>query len=133
MSNPSNTTNLTVTPEIYDRLTRIKKQNDWTYNETINKLCELEFQHNYIEKTHEYVLITKETSRIFRVTFKKENMVIEYFNTEYGYDIKIGNWELDKKITNLFYEFIQEDYARCMLENLPISIEFKHFIIQKIG
>ena len=133
MVNPPTTTNLTVTPEIYARLKKIKEQNNWSFNETINQLCELEFKNNYIQKTIEYVLITEHTSRLFKITFKKENMFIEYYNPKTGYDIKIKNWELDKKIATEFFEFIKEDYARCMLENIPISIEFKNFIIQKIG
>ena len=131
MPNPMNSTNLTLSTESYNRLKRVKEANNWSFNQTLDKLCELEFQNNYIEKISEFVLITPTTSRLFRVTFKKENMVIEYYTPE-GYTDKIKEWELDKKITNKFFEFIREDYARCMLEHLPVSLEFKGFIIQKL-
>lgn len=132
MPNPINSTNLTLSEEDYNRLKKIKLVNDWSFNETIDKLCELEFQHNYIQQVYEYSLVTENTSRLFRVTFKKDNMVVEYYNPNRGYDIKIANWELDKKTEKKFFEFIHEDYARCLLEHLPVSIEFEDFIIVKI-
>lgn len=132
MSNPTNSTNLTLSEKDYNRLKKIKKVNNWTFNETVNKLCELEFKNNYIMQVREYMLITKTTEKIFKATFKKENMVIEYYNSRKGFDLKIENWGLNTHITNKFFEFINEDYARCMLEHLPLSIEFEDFIIQKI-
>lgn len=133
MANPLNSTNLTLTEETYNRLKNLKNSKGWTFNETVDKLCELEFKNNYIETVIEYSLITETTSRLFKITFKKENMVIEYYNPEKGgYDLKIKNWGLNSKISKLFYEFINEDYARCMLEHIPRGIVFDDFIIQKI-
>jgi hypothetical protein len=131
MANPLNSTNLTLSIDTYNRLKRIKEHNNWSFNQTLDKLCELEFQNNYVETIKEYVLITANTSRLFRVTFKKENIIVEYYTPD-GYSNKIKDWNLDKRTTNKFFEFIREDYARCMLENLPIALEFKDFIIQKI-
>ena len=132
MPNPLNSTNLTLSEDTYNRLQNLKTKKGWTYNQTIDKLCEMEFKNNYIETVREYSLITETDLRIFKVTFKKESMLIEYYNPETGYDLKISNWGLDKKLTNQFFEFVNEEYARCMLEHLPVSIEFENFIIQRI-
>lgn len=132
MVNPLNSSNLTLDSETYYRLKNLKTTHGWTFNQAIDKLCEMEFQNNYIEQVVEYSLITHDTSRLFRVTFKKENIIIEYYNNKRGYNKKIDNWELNKKVAKSFFEFINSEYARCMLENLPVSIEFKDFIIQRI-
>ena len=91
MANPLNSTNLTLDEEDYNRLKQIKLLNGWTFNETLDKLCELEFQNNYIMKICEYSLVTEQESRLFRVTFKKDNMVVEYYHPDRGYKNKIGN------------------------------------------
>ena len=132
MPNPPNMTNLSVNKELYSRLEKLKLIKECSFNQLIDDLCELEFENNYIINVIEYSLITEHTSRLFRITFKKENMVIEYYHPKHGYNNKIDNWELDKKTTDKFYEFIREDYARCLLEHIPVSIEFKDFIISKI-
>ena len=132
MANPPNTTNLTVRESTYNRLAKIRETHNYTFNQVINQLCEKELQTNYISKVTEYELITETTTRQFKVTFRKENILIEYY-TPQGFSTKIEDWKLDKKTTNKFYEFTRTEYARCMLENMPISIEFEDFIIHKIG
>lgn len=132
MANPINTTNLTLTEDVYYRLKHLKEVKGWSFTETLDRLCELEFQNNYIEKIIEYSLITENSSRLFKVTFRKDNMYFEYYAPDNGYTTQISKWGLDNKVLKLFYEFIKEDYARCLLEYIPISIEFEDFIIQKI-
>lgn len=129
---PMNSINVTMQEELYNRLKKIKEVNNWTFNETIDNLCELEFKNNYITHVQEYMVITEKTERLFKVTFKKENMFIEYYIPQKGFSLKINEWGLDRRVINKFNKFIREDYARCMLEHLPLSIEFEDFIIQKI-
>ncbi len=105
MANPINTTNLSVSEETYNRLKKIKEINGWTFNEVISQLCELEIQHNYIDKIISYELYYNDRIYPFRVTFKKENMVVEYYNGK-GYSDKIKTWGLDDKIAKAFFEFI---------------------------
>ena len=134
MPNPRNSTNLTLSEETYNRLRHLKETRGWSFNQTVEALCDLELKNNYINKVSEFSLITETTSRLFRVQFKKDNMVIEYYNPNTGYDRKIKNWDLDDtKVVNAFFEFIGEPYARCMLEHLPLAIEFELFVIQRIS
>ena len=83
----------------------------------------------YVELNNEY---ENKKDDIYRFKLSDSMYQCEYYNPETGYDLKISNWELDKKTTNQFFEFINEEYARCMLEHLPISIEFENFIIQRV-
>ena len=132
MANPINTTNLSVSEETYNRLKKIKEINGWTFNEVISQLCELELQHNYIDKIISYELYYNDIIYPFRVTFKKENMVIEYYNGE-TYSDKIKTWGLDDKIAKAFYEFINIECSRCMLYYMPVGLIFKEFDIYKVG
>lgn len=132
MANPINTTNLTVSEEIYDRLKKLKEHNGWTFNEVILKLCELELQYNYTDKTINYELYHQDRIYPFRVIFKKENIVIEYYNGA-EYSNKINTWGLDDKVAKRFFEFVNEECSRCILYNMPIGLMFEEFDIYKVG
>ena len=132
MANPLNTTNLTVSEETYNRLKKIKEKKDWTYNQVIDNLCELELQYNYIEQIINYELLAFDKIYPFRITFKKDNMIIEY-GTPNGYSLKISDWNIKKSIRNTFFEFIKEECARCIFLNMPMGIMFEEFDIYKIG
>lgn len=131
MANPTNSTNTTVTEETYNTLKKIKEQTGWTFSEILDKLCELEMQHNYVENIVKYDLVYQDKVFRFEITFKKNNFTIEYFNSN-GENTTINKWGLDKKIVSEFYEFINEDCARCMFQNMPIGLIFKEFDIYKI-
>ncbi len=131
MPNPRNTTNLTVSEETYNRLKNIKELKGWTFNQIIEKLCELELQYNYIELVEDYELYYQDKIYPFRVTFKKENMIIEYYDG-LKFTKRISNWGLPSKIINKFYEFLNEECSRCVLLHIPIGLMFEEFDIYKI-
>lgn len=131
MANPLNTTNLMVSEETYNRLKHIKEVKGWTFNQVVDKLCELELQYNYIEQIMNYELFIDDNIFKFRIIFKKETMIFEYYDGE-RFTQKISEWGIDKKTQRQFFEFIKEDCARCIFLNMPIGIIFKEFDIYKV-
>lgn len=132
MANPANTTNLTVSEETYNRLKKIKQIKGWTFNQLIDTLCELELQNNYVDQIINYELLAFNKIYPFRITFKKDNMLIEY-RTPTGYSLKISDWGVKKSIERKFFEFINEECARCIFQNMPMGLMFEEFDIYKIG
>ena len=117
MSNPVNTTNLSVSEELYTRLNEIKSRKNWTFDELIGNLCELEFKNNYIEKINEYEYITEHSNAIFRTTFKKNSFVIEYLTSD-GFSLKINDWNIPNSDKQVFLRFINQDFTRCIRKGL---------------
>lgn len=134
MANPRNTTNLTLPLDTYTRLKKIKEKHNWSYNEVVDVLCELEFKNNYIERIYNYELFVQDDIFKFRITFRKDDMVVEYYNEERGtFSDKIKTWGLPKKVEDVFFEFIREEGCRCILINLPVGLIFEGFDIYKVG
>ena len=69
----------------------------------------------------------------FEITFKKENMVINYINAYGKPTSKISEWGVPDKVRNKFYEFINEEHSRVFMEFMPSGIMFKDFDIYKVG
>ena len=79
----------------------------------------------------EYCLVTPDKETFFKVTFKKESMIFEYFNgIKYSNNIK--ELDVDEKTIKVFNEFLHKDYARVMLENVDVALFFEDFVIEKI-
>ena len=128
MSNPRNTTNLTISEDLYNRINEIRTTKEWTFNEVIKNLCELEQKNNYIITMKEYSFATDNSDAIFRAIFKKNTFTIEYL-TDDGYSKKIDEWNITQSDKQTFLKFIHQDYARCMLENIEVAVGFKKFDI----
>lgn len=128
MSNPINTLNLRISEELYNRMNEIKTTKKWTFDTLIRNLCDLEMQHNYIDKIIEYGFSTENGDGVFKVTFKKNNFTIEYL-TNNGYTNKIKEWNMSSADRTLFLKFIHNDCARCILENLEVAIDYRKFSI----
>ena len=131
MANPTNSTNTTIPSEVYDILKQIKDKKGLTFSEILDQLCELEFQNNYVQDIVTYELFYQDEVFRFEITFKKNDFTIKYITSD-GKTTSINRWGLDKKIVNEFYEFINEDCARCMFQNMPVGLMFKEFDIYKI-
>ena len=133
MVNPANQTNTTVPLETYNILKQIKEKQNCTFDEVLDQLCELEFKYNYVEKVQKYELYYNDVVFPFEITFKKENMVIMYETPLRKSSAKISEWGVSDDIRKEFYTFINEEYARCILENMPVGLMFKKFDIYKIS
>ena len=133
MVNPANQTNTTVPLETYNILKQIKEKQNCTFDEVLDQLCELEFKYNYVEKVQKYELYYNDVVFPFEITFKKENMVIMYETPLRKSSAKISEWGVPDDIRKEFYTFINEEYARCILENMPVGLMFKKFDIYKIS
>lgn len=131
MPNPINQTNTTIPLETYNILKEIKEKKDCTFDEILNQLCELDFQHNYIQKVQNYDLYYQDSIFSFIVTFKKENMDLTYVTPTGSKSKSISEWGVPDKVRKDFYTFIKEPFARCILENLPLGLVFKDFDIYK--
>ena len=131
MPNPTNQTNTTIPEETYELLKHIRDKQGCTFDEVLDQLCELDFQHNYVERECEYDLYYRDVVFPFKVTFKKENMVLEYITPINEKSSSISEWGLPDEVRREFYTFIKEDYARCMLENMDVGLVFKDFDIYK--
>ena len=88
-------------------------------------------QTNYITRVQEYCLVTPDKETFFKVTFKKESMIFEYFDG-IKYCNNIRDLDVDEKTIIAFNEFIHKDYARVMLENVDVALVFEDFVIEKI-
>lgn len=131
MANAPNTTNITLSEDTYNRLKILKEKHNLTFTEMVDWLCELEFQHNYVSRVQDYELVYQDKIFQFRITFKKNNIVFEYF-TENSITTKINEWGLPNRLTSQFIEFINEGCSRCIFENMPIGLIFKEFDIYKL-
>ena len=133
MPNPANQTNTTIPEEIYNILKEIKEKKQCTFDEVLNQLCELDFQYNYIEKTQDYDLYYNDNIFSFRIVFKKEDILFIYKTPTGDESYSISEWVLPDNVRKNFYTFIKEDYARSLLENMPLGLVFKDFDIYKVG
>ena len=133
MVNPTNQTNTTIPIDIYNILKQIKEKQNCTFDDVLDQLCELEFKYNYIERVQSYELYYNDIGFQFEITFKKENMVIMYKTPSKTVSAKISEWGVPDDIRKEFYTFITEEYARCILENMPIGLIFKKFDIYKLS
>lgn len=131
MANPTNQTNTTVPIETYEVLKKIKQKHNCTFDDVLDQMCEMELQRNYVQQVIDYELYYSDKIYPFRITFKKDSFLIDFFN-ENGRTTQINKWGLDKKIVSAFFEFIKEDCARCIFLNMPLGIMFKDFDIYKV-
>lgn len=127
MTNSEKTITFKLPETTYDRLTAIKNHLGVTYSEVIEKLVELELQNNYIYKIRNYEFITEHSESQFRVIFKKENTIIEYFTRDRSYVKNINQWDCPDK--NLFKKFLEGPDSLTLLESMGIAAEFDEFII----
>ena len=132
MANPTNSTNTTVPIETYNTLKKIKEKTGMTFSEILDQLCELEFQNNYVQQTSSYELLYHDKVYPFEIIFKKNDFIINYI-TPSGKTSHINKWGLDKKVTAEFFEFINEECARCVFQNIPFGLMFRDFDIYKLG
>lgn len=131
MANPINNVQVALHNHTYDKLLQLKQKKGYTFDELVNELIEYDMQTNYITRVQEYCLVTPDKETFFKVTFKKESMIFEFFNgIKYSNDIR----DLDVGIMTIkvFNEFIHKDYARVMLENVDVALVFEDFVIEKI-
>lgn len=131
MANSINNVQVALHNHTYDRLLQLKQKKGRTFDELVNELIEYDMQTNYITRVQEYCLVTPDKETFFKVTFKKELMIFEFFNgIKYSNDIR----DLDVGIMTIkvFNEFIHKDYARVMLENVDVALVFEDFVIEKI-
>ena len=131
MANPINNVQVALHNHTYDKLLQLKQKKGYTFDELVNELIEYDMQTNYITRVQEYCLVTPDKETFFKVTFKKELIIFEFFDgTKYGTNIK--DLDVDMKTIIAFNEFIHKDYARVMLENVDVALVFEDFVIEKI-
>lgn len=131
MASSINNVHVALHNHTYDRLLQLKQMKGCTFDELVNELIEYDMQTNYITRVQEYCLVTPDKETFFKVTFKKESMIFEYFDgIKYGINIK--ELDVDEKIIIAFNEFLHKDYARVMLENVDVALVFEDFVIEKI-
>ena len=131
MANSINNVQVALHNHTYDRLLQLKQKKGYTFDELVNELIEYDMQTNYITRVQEYCLVTSNKETFFKVTFKKESMIFEYFDgIKYCNDIR--KLDVDMKTIIAFNEFIHKDYARVMLENVDVALVFEDFVIEKI-
>ena len=131
MANSINNVQVALHNHTYDRLLQLKQKKDYTFDELVNELIECDMQTNYITRVQEYCLVTPDKETFFKVTFKKESMVFEFFDgIKYSNNIK--ELDVDIRTIKVFNEFIHKDYARVMLENVDVALVFEDFVIEKI-
>ena len=131
MANPINNVQVALHNHTYDKLLQLKQKKGYTFDELVNELIEYDMQTNYITRVQEYCLVTPDKETFFKVTFKKESMIFEYFDgIKYCNDIR--KLDVDLKTIIAFNEFIHKDYARVMLENVDVALVFEDFVIEKI-
>ena len=131
MTNPRNTTNLSMSEDLYNRLNKIKTEKNWTFDTLIRNLCELEMKNNYIENMSSYNFVTSNSDGVFRAIFKKNTFSIEYLTTD-GYSNDINEWDISNSDKKIFLKFIHKECARCILENLEMVVGFNKFDIYKM-
>lgn len=131
MANPINNVQVALHNHTYDRLLQLKQKKGCTFDELVNELIEYDMQTNYITRVQEYCLVTPDKETFFKVTFKKESMVFEYFD-RIKYSNNIKDLDVDENTIIVFNEFIHKDYARVMLENVDVALVFEDFVIEKI-
>lgn len=132
MVNPTNQTNTTVPIETYNMLKKIKEKYNLTFDDVLDQMCELEFQHNYVQQIQNYELYYNDNIYPFRIIFKKDSFTVEYKTMNGDYIAQINKWGLDKKIVSVFFEFIKEECARCVFLNVPVGLMFKEFDVYKV-
>lgn len=131
MANSINNVQVALHNHTYDRLLQLKQKKGRTFDELVNELIEYDMQTNYITRVQEYCLVTPDKETFFKVTFKKESMIFEFFNgIKYSNDIR--DLDVDIRTIKVFNEFIHKDYARVMLENVDVALVFEDFVIEKI-
>ena len=131
MANPINNVQVALHNHTYDKLLQLKQKKGYTFDELVNELIEYDMQTNYITRVQEYCLVTPNKETFFKATFKKESMIFEFFDgIKYGINIK--DLDVDMKTIKVFSEFLHEDYARVMLENVDVALVFEDFVIEKI-
>ena len=131
MANPINNVHVALHNHTYDKLLQLKQKKGYTFDELVNELIEYDMQTNYITRVQEYCLVTPDKETFFKATFKKESMIFEFFDgIKYGINIK--DLDVDMKTIKVFSEFLHEDYARVMLENVDVALVFEDFVIEKI-
>ena len=131
MANSINNVQVALHNHTYDRLLQLKQKKGCTFDELVNELIEYDMQTNYITRVQEYCLVTPDKETFFKVTFKKESMIFEFFNgIKYNNNIKY--LDVDVKTIKVLNEFIHKDYARVMLENVDVALVFEDFVIEKI-
>lgn len=132
MANPINNVQVALHNNTYDRLLQLKQKKGCTFDELVNELIEYDMQTNYITRVQEYCLVTPDKETFFKVTFKKESMIFEFFDgIKYRNNIKYLD-VVDEKTIIAFNEFLHKDYARVMLENVDVALVFEDFVIEKI-
>lgn len=131
MANPINNVQVALHNHTYDRLLQLKQKKGCTFDELVNELIEYDMQTNYITRVQEYCLVTPDKETFFKVTFKKESMIFEYFDG-IKYSNNIRDLDVDEKTIIAFNEFIHKDYSRVMLENVDVALVFEDFVIEKI-
>ncbi|MBQ3407954.1 MAG: hypothetical protein IJH12_01965 [Clostridia bacterium] len=132
MPNPINQTNTTVPIKTYNILKQIKEKQNCTFDEVLEQLIELELKNNYVTKTIDYELVYNGEVFQFQINFKKDSFIIKYLIDD-KFTTRINDWGLDKRITSIFYEFINENCARCIFLNMPFGLIFEEFDIYKIN
>ena len=131
MANPINNVQVALHNHTYDKLLQLKQKKGYTFDELVNELIEYDMQTNYITRVQEYCLVTPNKETFFKATFKKESIVFEFFDG-IKYCNNIRDLDVDMKTIIAFNEFLHNDYARVMLENVDVALVFEDFVIEKI-
>ena len=131
MASSINNVHVALHNHTYDRLLQLKQKKGCTFDELVKELIEYDMQTNYITRVQEYCLVTPNKETFFKVTFKKESMIFEFFDgIKYCNDIR--KLDVDLNTIKVFNEFLHKDYARVMLENVDVALVFEDFVIEKI-
>ena len=129
---------LILEPEVINQLNTLKRDGD-TYDDVINKFIQMNKKYSPILEIFEYIFVTKENSKVFRIIYMDDNFKLEFYNQKEGFIDDISAWDdflpssqEDKK---LFLNFSKrKDFASKLYdisEELNFNYEFKISCIHK--
>ena len=116
-------------PEIIDQLNVFRKEGE-LYEDVVNKLMVMHSKYSPITEIFEYVFVTANNSKVFRLTYKEDSCKVEYFSQKKGYVDRIRAWNVEprssKREKDLFLNFLEkEDYA-SILYNLDYEFNYNY-------
>lgn len=133
--NPKNRHTLTLSQSTYDKLVALKGR-DLSFEDVVRKLVDMDLKYNSTSETIEYEFLTETNAKVFKVTFEGNNRIVEYWGRN-KFSNKITAWDnyppISDEDKDLFIKFITQEKSFRLLKDMDQAIEFKEFLVRKIG